>query len=171
MLINFLFIAFRSVHNIKSSLTILRIGDFGFEGNSTFTIKFKEVISNNLVFCFFSEVESTKYASNQILLNHICNSKPKFPLLRYELQNSKIPFEINGTISNPGIYYRIIANCENSDLSPPQTILTFTEIFRNPTSTLDSRWKGIKKFKAIIFSIFSFIFLLWIIKENFLIHF
>lgn len=163
MLINLLFLAYRSVHKIKSSSSIYRIGDFGFESNSTYSIKFTEVKTNNLYFCFLSELEINKYSTNQILLSHICHVDEKFPLLLYEIKNSKIPFYINGTIESAGVYYRVIANCENSDFLPPQTILSFTEEFQNPTSTLDSRWKGIKKFKTIIFLIFSFILMIWII--------
>lgn len=163
MLINFLILAYRSTHKIRSSSTIYKIGDFGFESNATYSIIFTEVKSNNLFFCFLSEAEFTKY-HGQYMLSHICHADEKYPLLRYEIQNIKMPFYINGTIKKTGVYYRIIANCENSDFLPPQTILTFDEVFHNPTSTLDSRWKGIKKFKTIVFLVFSFILLLWIIN-------
>ncbi|KAK8899791.1 hypothetical protein M9Y10_002113 [Tritrichomonas musculus] len=164
MLIFLFLLSYILTRNIKSSSTVLKIGDFGFEINSTFYVKFTEVGSNSLIYCFFTEEEFSKYPLAQIPISKICHTNSFFPKLRFEISSSKIPFFINGTISNAGVYSQIIANCESSEFLPLPIKLSFTEIFKNPTSTLDSRWKGIKKIKVIIVSIFSLDLLFWFIK-------
>ncbi|OHT14872.1 hypothetical protein TRFO_42851 [Tritrichomonas foetus] len=166
LMIPFLFtLMYQSIRQIRSSSTFLKIGDFGFEKNSTFNLIFTEIESNNLIYCLFSEDEFYMYPLNQFPILEICQNDSKFPSLRFEIPNNIS--EYHGTIKESGIYYQVIVNCEDEDILPTQTVLTVNQVFHNPSTNLDIRWKGIKKSKTIVVITFSSLLFLWFVNMLF----
>ena len=162
MLAIILCLFYQSTRIIRSSSNFIKIGDFGFCSNSTFSLEFTDIRSTKLVYCIFSQAELQGCHMDKFPVNRICREDSIFPELRFELFPESA-YSINGTIGKSGIYSFVVVNCAEDDLSPSQTAITVNQVFHNPSSNLDFRWNGIEKSKTIIVIIFSSFLFLWLL--------
>ncbi|OHT08272.1 hypothetical protein TRFO_04871 [Tritrichomonas foetus] len=166
-----LILTFRGTHNIKSSSSAIKIHDFGFEENSTYEVKISMIKSQNLMFCLFHDSEFNHYTINKLPIETVCDSKSDFPKMKIEIlpKNSDneftnpLIFNFSGVINKEGIYHQIIVNCEEPEIDQISTILTIQNDFKNPSSLLDSRWKGVFDLKTITMSLSLIIIVFWFI--------
>lgn len=163
MNILFFLVSYQVIKMIKSNSNFYKIGDFGFDTNSSFFVEFSDIKSKNIMYCLFSDKEYSSYSPGKLPVSHICESQSPFPKLRYFILPTPKPYTINGSIKDPGIYSQVIVNCDDSDLYPIQTALTIYQHFKNPSTTLDLRWNGIQRAKPIVVSVFSVVFSIWML--------
>lgn len=149
---------FYATYHLFNHDKIIKINDYGFTANGSFTLRLNTPNRTGFVIFFLGEEYSTFIRSSYISYNRICNeSFPKDIYYRYYLQENKNS-TITEVVNKSLVLVPFIANCGQHQL-----ILNVQ--FKNQYSFLDYREQSLPFIYATISFIYPVITLLWIINS------
>jgi hypothetical protein len=143
------------------------MGSFGFEPNGTFDVQFRDVRGSNLMFCLFTEEEYELYPVNGFPVLDLCNGKMEFPTLRVRLGENVTSWR--GQISEKGVYYPVVVNCDDPDAVPIETKIVVVQTLLNPSTHMDIRWLGVITAKWVVIIVAAVFLVGWL--SNWIMHF
>jgi hypothetical protein len=161
MLLPFL-ISYTAVTRVNTVLNFYKFGSFGFDINSTFHLRFSEIGSSQLLYGLFTQDEFDTFPMRSFPVTDLCLKSPEFPSIRHFLGRGGE--DLRGTISDPGVYYQVVANCDDPETIPIKTIVTIEQQFLNPSTHLDMRWQGATQIKSVFLFLCAVLLVLWCIN-------
>jgi hypothetical protein len=161
MLVPFLLL-YTAVTRVNTVLNFYRFGSFGFESNSTFHLRFSEIGSGHLLYGLFTQDEFDTYPMRSFPVADLCSASTDFPSIRRFLGDRDE--DLRGTISDPGVYYQVVANCDDPETIQIKTVVTIEQQFRNPSTHLDIRWRGATHIKCAFLWLCGGILVLWCVN-------
>jgi hypothetical protein len=150
------------VTRVNTVLNFYRFGSFGFDSNSTFHLRFSEIGSGQLLYGLFTQDEFDTHPMRSFPVADVCSKSTDFPSIRHFLRGHNE--DLRGTITDPGVYYQVVANCDDPETIPIKTIVTIEQQFLNPSTHLDMRWQGATQIKSAFLSLCAFLLVLWCIN-------
>lgn len=158
-MILYLFTFFYSTYHLFNHDKIIKISDYGFNTNGTFTIWFNAPNRTGFFIFFLGEEYSTFLKSSYISFNKICNgSFPDDTYYKYNLRENGRNSTITEKINNSRILVPFVVNCGHHQL-----ILKIQ--CQNSNSYLDYREQPLPFIYSFMSLIYPFISLLWIINS------
>ena len=152
------------VNHIDTYESAVILQDFGFYVNGTYNVTFSEINTEKLFYALLLQDDFPLKMLLRVQVEKFCKGQPPIPEILVQIPNTNSTFDFSGKIQEEGIYSPIVYNCGGEHIS-----VVVKQIFRNPDTFLDFRWKN-GEFSDIVTSFLSFLILiLWFI--NWFTHF